>query len=69
MSNMVSEKILRFQNKNKDPAQVAQQIEQQLKAEGYKTQSKVAPLGTIVQAQKAAYSVTWSPRKGASPSW
>ena len=50
---MVSEKILRFQNKNRDPAQVAQQIEQQLKAEGYKTQSTVAPLGSIVQAQKA----------------
>jgi hypothetical protein len=50
---MVSEKILHFQNKNKDPAQVAQQIEQQLKAEGYKTQSKVAPLGNIIQAQKA----------------
>lgn len=53
LSNMVSEKILRFQNKNKDPAQVAQQIEQQLKADGYKTQSKVAPLGNIIQAQKA----------------
>jgi len=51
--NLVSEKILRFQNKNKDTAQVAQQIEQQLKAEGYKTQSTVAPLGNIIQAQKA----------------
>ena len=50
---MVSEKILRFQNKAKDPAQVAQQIEQQLKADGYKTQSTTAPLGTIIQAQKA----------------
>ena len=50
---MVSEKILHFQNKGKDPAQVAQQIEQQLQAEGYKTQSKAAPLGTIIQAQKA----------------
>jgi hypothetical protein len=50
---LVSEKILRFQNKGKDPAQVAQQIEQQLKAEGYKTQSTVAPLGNIIQAQKA----------------
>ena len=51
--NLVSEKILRFQNKGKDPAQVAQQIEQQLQADGYKTQSKVAPLGNIIQAQKA----------------
>lgn len=50
---MVSEKVLRFQNKNKDPAQVAQLIEQQLKADGYKTQSTVAPLGNIIQAQKA----------------
>ncbi|HXW36488.1 MAG TPA: hypothetical protein VEJ36_01095 [Nitrososphaerales archaeon] len=50
---MVSEKILRFQNKNKDPTQVAQQIEQQLKAEGYTTQSTAAPLGTIIQAKKA----------------
>jgi hypothetical protein len=50
---MVSEKILRFQNKNKDPGQVAQQIESQLKVDGYKTQSKVAPLGTVIQAQKA----------------
>jgi hypothetical protein len=50
---LVSEKILHFQNKGKDPAQVAQQIEQQLQADGYKTQSKVAPLGNIIQAQKA----------------
>lgn len=32
---------------------MAQQIEQQLKADGYKTQSTVAPLGNIIQAQKA----------------
>ena len=50
---MVSEKILRFQNKAKDPAQVAQQIEQQLKSDGYKTQSTTAPSGIIIQAQKA----------------
>jgi hypothetical protein len=50
---MVSEKVLHFENKNKDPAQVAQQIESQLKADGYKTQSTVAPLGNIIQAQKA----------------
>ena len=53
MRKLVSEKILRFQNKGKDLALVAQQIEQQLKADGYKTQSKVAPLGNIIQAQKA----------------
>ena len=50
---MVSEKTLRIQNKGKHPAQLAQQIEQQLKTDGNKTQSKVAPLGTIIQAQKA----------------
>lgn len=50
---MVSEKILRFQNKGKDPAQIAQQIEQQLQADGYKTQSKAAPIGNVIQAQKA----------------
>jgi hypothetical protein len=50
---MVSEKILHFQNKGKDPSQVAQQIEQQLQVDGYKTQSKSAPLGYIIQAQKA----------------
>ena len=50
---MVSEKVLRFQNKGKDPTQVAQQIEQRLKSDGYKTQSKSAPLGYIIQAQKA----------------
>ena len=44
---------MHFQNKGNDPAQVAQAIEQQLKAEGYKTQSKAAPLGNIIQAQKA----------------
>jgi len=50
---MVNEKTLRFQNKGKDLAQLSQQIEQQLQAEGYKTQSRQAPLGNIIQAQKA----------------
>jgi hypothetical protein len=50
---MVSEKVMHFENKNKDPSQVAQQIESQLKADGYKTQSTVAPIGNIIQAQKA----------------
>ena len=50
---MVSLKTLWFQNYGRDPAQVAQQIEQQLQADGYKVQSRVAPLGTIIQAQKA----------------
>ncbi|HZY94699.1 MAG TPA: hypothetical protein VFE98_07585 [Candidatus Bathyarchaeia archaeon] len=50
---MVSEKIMRFQGKNKDLNQLSQQIVQQLQSEGYKTQSKTVPLGTVVQAQKA----------------
>lgn len=50
---MVSEKTLRFQGKNRDLSQLSGQIVQQLQAEGYKTQSANAPLGTIIQAQKA----------------
>lgn len=50
---MVSEKVMRFQNKNKDLDQLAQQVGQQLESEGYKVQSKKAPLGNIIQAQKA----------------
>jgi hypothetical protein len=50
---MVAEKTIRFQGKNKDLGQLAQQIEQQMKADGYKTQSKADPKGQIIQAQKA----------------
>ena len=50
---MVSEKVMRFQGKNKDLNQLSQQISQQLSAEGYKIQTKTAPLGMIIQAQKA----------------
>ena len=50
---MVSEKVLRFQGKNKDLTQLAQQIVQQLQNEGYKVQSTTAPLGQVIQAQKA----------------
>ncbi|MGH9917978.1 MAG: hypothetical protein ACRD6W_03765, partial [Nitrososphaerales archaeon] len=50
---MVTEKNLRFQGKNKDLDQLAQQIEQQLKTDGYKTQSSKGPLGSIIQGQKA----------------
>ena len=48
-----SEKVMRFQGKNKDLNQLSQQIIQKLSAEGYKTQSTTAPLGIIIQAQKA----------------
>jgi hypothetical protein len=50
---VVSEKVLHFAGKNKDLNQLAQQIVQQLNSEGYKTQFKAAPLGMIIQAQKA----------------
>jgi hypothetical protein len=50
---MVSEKVMHFQNKNRDLNQLAQQILTQLQSEGYKTQSTTAPLGTVIQAQKA----------------
>ena len=44
---------MRFQNKNKDLDQLAQQIATQLQSEGYKVQSTTAPLGRVIQAQKA----------------
>jgi di/tricarboxylate transporter len=44
---------MRFQGKNKDLNQLSQQIVQQLSTEGYKTQSSTAPLGIVIQAQKA----------------
>ena len=49
---MIGEKILRFQGKNKDLSQVAQQIEKRLQSEGYRTQSASLPLGTVIQAEK-----------------
>jgi hypothetical protein len=53
VSEMVSEKVLRFQSKNKDLAQLSQQVVQQLQVDGYKVQSTTAPLGQVIQAQKA----------------
>ncbi|MDG7000825.1 MAG: hypothetical protein JRN15_17160 [Nitrososphaerota archaeon] len=50
---MVFEKILRFQGKSKDLAQLSQQIQTQLQIDGYKVQARAAPLGNIIQAQKA----------------
>ncbi len=49
---LVSEKILRFQNKNKDLNSLSQQILQQLQSEGYRASMTNAPLGTVIQAQK-----------------
>lgn len=50
---MAFEKVMHFQGKNKDLDQLAQQITTRLQTEGYKVQSKVAPVGIIIQAQKA----------------
>ena len=50
---MTSEKILHFQGKHADLAKLSQSITDQLKADGYRTQMTTAPLGTVIQAQKA----------------
>lgn len=51
---MVSEKIVRFQNKGKDLNQLAQQIITMLNQDGYKTQiTSSSPIGIIIQAAKA----------------
>ena len=50
---MVSTKEMRFQGKNKDLTQLAQQITQALQNDGYKVQSTTAPQGPVIQAQKA----------------
>jgi hypothetical protein len=50
---LVAEKTLHFTGKNKDLSQLSQAILQQLQSEGYKTQMKNAPVGTVIQAQKA----------------
>lgn len=53
MMQMVSEKVMRFQGKNRDLSQLSQQITQYLQSDGYKVQSTTAPLGFVIQAQKA----------------
>jgi hypothetical protein len=50
---LVSEKVMRFQGKNKYLNQLSQQIVQQLNSEGYKTQLATPPLGIVIQAKKA----------------
>ena len=50
---MVSEKVMRFQGKNRDLSQLSQQIVQLMQSGGYKVQSTTAPLGFVIQAQKA----------------
>jgi hypothetical protein len=54
MIRMVSEKIVKFENKNKDLNQLAQQITTMLGEDGFKTQmSSNSPIGIIIQATKA----------------
>ena len=54
MKNVCHEKIVRFQNKNKDLNQLAQQISTMLQQDGYKTQmTSTSPVGIVMQATKA----------------
>jgi hypothetical protein len=50
---MVAEKKLRFQGRNKNLNDLAQQIQQALESKGYRVQSKQTPDGAVIQAQKA----------------
>ncbi len=52
---MVAERVLRYQGKNRDLAQLQQQIEEMLRSQGYKTQSAAAPMGQVIQAQKGGF--------------
>jgi hypothetical protein len=52
---MVSEKVMHFQNKNKDLDELASQIQAQLKSQGYKIQYANPPLGRVIQVQKAGF--------------
>lgn len=49
----VSEKITRYQGKNRDLSQLGQQIVERLKSDGYKVQSATGAAGTVIQATKA----------------
>ena len=53
MVHVVSEKVMHFQGKNRDLSQLSQQIVQFMQSGGYKVQSTTAPLGFVIQAQKA----------------
>ena len=51
--DVISEKVLHFEGKNRDLNQLSQQILEKLSSEGYKTQSTNNPIGIIIQAKKA----------------
>jgi len=50
---MVSEKVMRFQGKNKDLKKLSGDVTSKLQSEGYKTQSTNNSMGYIIQAQKS----------------
>ncbi len=50
---MVTEKIIHFQGKNRDLAQISKLIQDQLGSEGYQTQATTTPMGQVIQAKKA----------------
>jgi len=50
---MVIEKVMRFQGKNKDLDLLSQQIVEQMRIDGYRTQSANSSIGIIIQAKKA----------------
>jgi len=50
---MVIEKVIRFQGKNKDLDLLSQQIVEQMRIDGYRTQSANSSIGIIIQAKKA----------------
>lgn len=51
---MVAEKVVHFQNKNKDLNKLGEQIVQMFESDGYKTQINTsAPVGIVIQAKKA----------------
>ena len=51
---VVAEKVVQFQNKNKDLSQLGQQIVQMLQSDGYKTEFNTSvPQGIVIQATKA----------------
>lgn len=49
---MVLEKTIRFVDRNIELDQLAREIEQQVQADGYKTQAVKAPIGHVIQARK-----------------
>jgi len=52
---MVSNKVLRYQNKNQNLNELAQNISQLLQSEKFRVQSGSTPKGFIIQAQKGGF--------------